>query len=79
MSSPIEPVATMVTTVTETASDVTSAATKAVAVSAIATIQLGRNLIDSIEGLAELGIDLTADTLDSVLQKLQEHVTKIAG
>ena len=61
------------------AADTTEAAVGGVAASAIATLQLARNLVDSVEGLAELGIDFGADTIDQALEKLQAAVRLSLG
>ena len=61
------------------AADTTEAAVGGVAASAIATLQLARNLVDSVEGLAELGIDFGADTLDDAIAKLQDAVKLTIG
>lgn len=62
-----------------TAANTTEAAVGGVAASAIATLQLARNLVDSVEGVAELGIDFSADTIDSAIAKLQDAVRLALG
>ncbi len=78
-SNPIAPVGDLAHTAVDTAEDVTGAGAKMIAVSAIATLQLARNLVDAAEGLAEMGIDFGAETVDSLLAKLQEYVQKTAA
>ena len=76
---PIAPVSDLVDSAVNTAEDVPGAGAKMIAVSAIATLQLARNLADAAEGLAEMGIDFGAETVDSLLAKLQEYVQKTAA